>query len=51
MLLPLSYPAIRPLMKKNERFLPPPISEHSFSALIKISSNNDDEQNNTKIHL
>ncbi len=30
-----SYPAIRPPMIKNELFLPPPIAEHGFSALIR----------------
>ncbi len=36
-LLPLSYPAIRLPMIKDEVFLPPPIAEHGFSALIKVS--------------
>jgi 7,8-dihydropterin-6-yl-methyl-4-(beta-D-ribofuranosyl)aminobenzene 5'-phosphate synthase len=49
-LIPESYPAIRPLMIKNKRFLPPPIAEHGFSALINIHSNYEGEKrypNNT----
>lgn len=46
-LLPLSFPAIRPSMIKNERFLPPPIAEHGFSALIKVSCNNENDKKNT----
>lgn len=36
-LLPLSYPAIRPPMIKNEVFLPPPMAEHGFSVLLKAT--------------
>ncbi len=46
-LLPLSLPAIRPSMIKNERFLPAPIAEHGFSALIKVSCNNENDNKNT----
>ncbi|CAN5880107.1 hypothetical protein BH23THE1_BH23THE1_29370 [soil metagenome] len=40
-LLPSSLIAIRPPMMKNEQFLPPPlpITEHGYSALIKVASN------------
>ncbi len=34
-LLPLSYPAIRNPMIKDGQFLPPPVAEHGFSALVR----------------
>jgi 7,8-dihydropterin-6-yl-methyl-4-(beta-D-ribofuranosyl)aminobenzene 5'-phosphate synthase len=37
---------IRPPMIKNERFLPPPIAEHGFSALIEVSCNNENGKRN-----
>ncbi len=44
MLLPLSYPAIRPPMIRNEAFLPPLVAEHGFSVLIKARCNNNNDQ-------
>ena len=38
---------IRPPMTKNERFLIHPIAEYGFSALIKVSCNNEKEMENT----
>jgi 7,8-dihydropterin-6-yl-methyl-4-(beta-D-ribofuranosyl)aminobenzene 5'-phosphate synthase len=38
---------IRPPMTKNERFLIHPIAEYGFSALIKVSCNNENEMENT----
>ncbi|MBA3749580.1 MAG: MBL fold metallo-hydrolase [Nitrosopumilus sp.] len=50
-LLPLSYPAIRPPMIKNEQFLPPPVAEHGFSALIKaICYDKSEEGNKSKTY-
>jgi 7,8-dihydropterin-6-yl-methyl-4-(beta-D-ribofuranosyl)aminobenzene 5'-phosphate synthase len=47
-LLPSSDQIItRPPMTKNERFLPPPIAEHGFSALIEVCCNNENERGNT----
>jgi 7,8-dihydropterin-6-yl-methyl-4-(beta-D-ribofuranosyl)aminobenzene 5'-phosphate synthase len=40
-LLPTSLHAKRPPMVKEERFLPPPIAEHGFSAIIEIQYNKD----------
>jgi hypothetical protein len=34
----------RPPMTKNEGFLPPPIAEHGFSALIEVCCNNESER-------
>jgi 7,8-dihydropterin-6-yl-methyl-4-(beta-D-ribofuranosyl)aminobenzene 5'-phosphate synthase len=46
-LLPLSDKhTIRPPMIRNERFLPPPIAEHGFSALIEVSCNNENGRRN-----
>ncbi len=36
-LLQPSYPAVRPPMIKDEQFLPPPVAEHGFSALIRAT--------------
>jgi 7,8-dihydropterin-6-yl-methyl-4-(beta-D-ribofuranosyl)aminobenzene 5'-phosphate synthase len=48
-LLPSSPPVvIRPPMIINERFLPAPIAEHGFSALIEIMSDNKSHSNNNK---
>jgi 7,8-dihydropterin-6-yl-methyl-4-(beta-D-ribofuranosyl)aminobenzene 5'-phosphate synthase len=47
-LLPYQYPAIRPPMVKDKKFLPlpPPVAEHGFSALIKAKCNDDGEELN-----
>ena len=46
-LLPLSGKhTIRPPMIRNERFLPPPIAEHGFSALIEVSCNDENGRRN-----
>ncbi len=45
-LLPLLYPAIRNPMVKNERFLPPPVAEHGFSALVRAVCYGKSEEGN-----
>lgn len=45
-LLPLSYPAIRNPMVKNEQFLPPPVAEHGFSALVRAVCYGKSEEGN-----
>jgi len=46
-LLPLSYPAIRPPMIKNEMFLPPPAAEHGFSVLVKATYTNSNQNSDS----
>ena len=42
-LLPNSPHAHRPPLGKDEKFLPAPIAEHGFSALIETEANNNVE--------
>jgi 7,8-dihydropterin-6-yl-methyl-4-(beta-D-ribofuranosyl)aminobenzene 5'-phosphate synthase len=44
-LLPSSLPAIRPPMIMHGRFLPAPIAEHGFSAILDIRYNDDKKKN------
>src|SRR5919108_4604180 len=44
-LLPGSLPAIRPPMIMQGRFLPAPIAEHGFSAILDIRYNDDKKKN------
>ncbi len=48
MLLPSSYPAIRPPMIKDKVFLPAPSAEHGFSVLIKATNCTADNNNNNQ---